>query len=120
MTVRVDRMRELIRREIARMLERGDVRDPRLQGIISVTDVELSRDLQYATVFISVMSADAAEVLAGLSHAVGFMRGHLAKALSVRYAPQLQFREDTSFAYGQHIDDILRTLHIPPSEGQEH
>ncbi|MBF0158381.1 MAG: 30S ribosome-binding factor RbfA [Magnetococcales bacterium] len=113
MTIRVDRMREQVRRELARVIERGDIRDPRLQGIISVTDVELSRDLQYGTVFVSVMNADAAPVIEALNHAVGFMKGSLAKALSVRYVPQLRFKEDTSFAYGNHIEGILRSLDIP-------
>ncbi|MBF0294231.1 MAG: 30S ribosome-binding factor RbfA [Magnetococcales bacterium] len=115
MTIRVERVRGRIREEIADMLQRGEVHDPLLSlSMISITDVTLSRDLQYAVVHFSVMGQDVASVLAGLQRAAGFMRSRVGRSLGLRHAPELKFVPDLSFAQGDRIEKLLKTIQIPP------
>lgn len=90
--------------------------DPRVGGV-TVTAVEVSADLEHATVYYGVLSDDAErvqEAQAGLEHARGFLRHILAEALTLRKAPDLVFRFDRSLARGQRIETLLRS--IQPSE----
>ncbi|MBF0153548.1 MAG: 30S ribosome-binding factor RbfA [Magnetococcales bacterium] len=117
MSVRTERVRVQIRREIADMLERGEVKDPRLTGLVSISDVEVSRDLSYATVYYSILGVDATDAAGeALNHAAGFVRSRLARRLKIRQIPILRFTRDTSFEYGNQIDRLLQSLHIPPTE----
>ncbi|MBF0176630.1 MAG: 30S ribosome-binding factor RbfA [Magnetococcales bacterium] len=124
MTLRTERVRVQIRREIATLLERGEVKDPRLTGVVSISDVEVSRDLSYATVYFSILGAGAsAEAMedagAALNHAAGFIRSRLARRLKIRQIPILRFVKDNSFEYGSQIDRLLQSLHIPPVEEKD-
>ncbi|MBF0426016.1 MAG: 30S ribosome-binding factor RbfA [Magnetococcales bacterium] len=120
--IRTERVRGEIRREIAAMLERGEVRDPRLTtGLVSISDVEVSRDLGYATVYFSVLGGDeGADIGAALNHATGFLRSRLAHRLRMRQVPLLRFVKDGSFEYGHRIDALIASLHIPPEEPEKH
>ncbi|MBF0098531.1 MAG: 30S ribosome-binding factor RbfA [Magnetococcales bacterium] len=131
--IRTERVAGLIRQEIADMLLRQEVHDPRLTGLVSITDVQLSADLQHATVYFSLMGGEG--VATGeskavveerlqscqrvLMHAAGFIRAQLGKRLStLRHTPQLRFEPDTSMDYGMRMDRLLHALQIP-SEGEE-
>ncbi len=114
MSIRTDRLRGQIRKEIAAMLVMGEVHDPRLAAMVTITDVKLSRDLQHATVFFAVMDAgERAETREALKSASGYIRGLLGKRLSVRHTPQLRFEADTSMEQGERIDNLLKSIHIP-------
>ncbi|MBS3897817.1 MAG: 30S ribosome-binding factor RbfA [Dethiobacter sp.] len=115
---RAQRVAEEMKREISDIL-RNELKDPRTVGIISVTGVNLTRDLRHAKVFISVFGSDEEqqETLAVLSKAVGFVRTEVGRRIRLRHTPQISFLLDKSIAYGAHINRVLRELN--PSEGGE-
>ncbi|MEA3442111.1 MAG: 30S ribosome-binding factor RbfA [Chloroflexota bacterium] len=101
MTRRSERTSELIKREISSLLERK-INDPRLNELISVTEVTLSPDLKYAKVFVSILGNETnkKEVLEGFGAATGFLRREVASHLKLKYAPQLSFYYDDSIERG--------------------
>lgn len=119
MSVRTERVCSEIQEEIASMLLRGEVKDPRLGGLISVTRVEISRDLQQARIFISVLGRDeqAGEAtVQALQHAAGFFQAQLGRRLRLRNTPHLSFVLDRALEEGHRMAALLAGLHIPPAE----
>ncbi|NGZ05740.1 MAG: 30S ribosome-binding factor RbfA [Magnetococcales bacterium] len=115
MSVRVDRVRGQIRKELAAMLQRGEVHDPRIAlSMVSITEVTLSRDLHYAVVYFTVMGQELAEVHQGLNRAAGFLRAQVGRTLGLRHAPELRFEPDLSFKRADRIEQLLKTVQIPP------
>lgn len=107
---RNDRIAELMKHEVDAII-REDVDDPRLQGTISITRVEPTRDLRYAKVYVSVLEPEYAKpVLQALKSAAGFIRKALGGRMSIRYTPELQFVEDQNIAYGIHIAQVLKQV----------
>lgn len=87
---RRQRVSELIRRDLAQILR--DLNDPRITGLITVSSVELSRDMSWARVYYSVLGAQAdAELDAGLKAAAGYMRRRLGQSLTMKRLPALRF-----------------------------
>ncbi len=107
---RSDRVADLLQREVAEMLYRT-IKDPRVGGV-TVTGVDLSPDLRNARVFYVFRgSAEEGERAAeGLAKAKGFIRRELGKRLQLRYAPDIHFKYDTSFDYGDKIERLLKTI----------
>lgn len=107
---RMDRTGEDIMRELTAILR--TVKDPRVTGLISIVRVEVTRDLSYATVYVSAMDGlDAAKAaVKGLTSAAGYMRRELGAALRLRHVPELQFVADDSIAYSARIAQTLSTL----------
>jgi len=99
---------EEIKRELARMIHE-ELKDPRIKGLISITDVEVTNDLRYARVYVSIMAnpEEQAITLQVLENAGGYFRSELAKILSTRLTPELVFQHDQSLAYGARINQIL-------------
>jgi len=89
-------------------LLRFETKDPRLTGV-SLTAVDLSRDLSVARVYFSLLdpNADPVPARAGLEKAAGFLRGKLGQAIKVRHVPELRFEHDDSAAEGQRIADLI-------------
>ncbi len=89
-------------------LLRFETKDPRLEGV-SITAVDLSRDLSVAQVFYSLLdpNGEVAPVQDGLEKAAGFLRGKLGRAIKVRHVPELRFEHDDSSAEGQRISDLI-------------
>ena len=85
-----------------------ETKDPRLSGV-SLTAVDLSRDLSVARVYFSTLDPDAdpQPVLEGLGSASGFLRSQLGKAIKVRHVPELRFLHDDSAAIGERIDNLI-------------
>jgi ribosome-binding factor A len=112
MTRRTERVNELIRHELSQMLLH-ELRDPRLEGLISVTRVEVSPDLYNARVYVSVMSetADQGEALKALKAAAGYIHKELVHRLDMRRVPFLTFQLDKSIEEGAtvlaHIDEVM-------------
>ena len=102
---RSTRVADQIRMEIADILLRK-TRDPRLQSV-TVTDVEMTRDLRLAKVYFTILDGSEGQVLEGLVKANGFIRGELSRRLSLRYSPELMFKKDES---GERRDRILLLL----------
>jgi len=107
---RSDRVSDMIRRVIGEMLLR-DLSDPRLVSV-TITAVEMTADLKIATVFFSAMGKQAQEEasLHGLQSAAGYIKKRLGKELRLRFVPDLLFKVDRTFDYGNQIDRLLKTI----------
>jgi len=108
---RPDRVAEAIREEIASFLAAG-VRDPRVMGFVTVTGVDVTRDLRSAKVFVSVMGTDEerATTLEGLNALAPQLRGPIGRALRLRSAPEIAFRLDESVARAARIETLLEQI----------
>lgn len=112
---RGQRVDDLIRAELARILQR-EIKDPRVQ-LASVASVKVSRDLKYATVNVSVLGEDderRLETIEALRQAKGFIRTQLARSLSLRTVPDLKFELDRGAEHSQKISEILENLNDDP------
>jgi len=105
------RVNELIRDELSELIARR-MKDPRLGGLVTVTEVDASPDMRQASVFISIMGSEAQvrETLDGLRAASGFLRRELAERLSLRNTPELAFKQDKSLEHGSHLLELMRRL----------
>lgn len=108
----LERLSDDIRRVLAEKLR--EVKDPRVQqGLLSITRVDVTSDLHYAKVFISVLGdTDEKQLLKGLRSASGWLRRELGNSLTLRYTPELVFELDNSIRRGAHINEILKSLDI--------
>jgi ribosome-binding factor A len=106
---RHERIAGEIRHEISAMLA-GELKDPRLAGLATVTEVRVTPDLKRARVFVSVLGTEAeqAAMMDGLTAACGFIRHELSERLQMRRAPEVSFVLDHSEEYGNRIDELLR------------
>lgn len=111
MRIRPERVAETIKREMAEILTQK-LRDPRLGGMISVTDVEVTPDLSLARIYVSVLAPDDArdKALAALTHSAGFVRHELAPRLGLREVPEIRFLLDTSIQQGARVEELLRRI----------
>jgi ribosome-binding factor A len=110
---RPDRLAEAIREEVARFLNEK-AKDPRITGMVTVTAVEVTRDLRTAKVFVSVLGdADRAKTFEGLDSLAGHLRSRLGKTLGLRSAPEILFRNDESVARAARIDALLSQIKEP-------
>ncbi len=105
------RVGEELRHALSDLLRRGDFHDPELADLnVTVTEVRISPDLRNATAFVTPLGGGAmGEALAALRRAAPFLRGQIARAINLRYAPTLSFEADTSFDYASRIDSILHS-----------
>lgn len=105
---RIQRIKTLIREEIGKMIITGSIKDPRISNLISVSDVEVSRDIKYAKVYISGFESNKSveKSVEALNHAGGFIQMKLAKRLKTRNTPILSFFVDLSIKHG--IDMIKK------------
>lgn len=107
---RIDRISEEVRREVDAII-REQLHDPRIRGTFSVTRAEVTRDLRYAKIYVSVLEeADRAPLLAALKRAAGFVRHELGKRMIIRYAPEMLFTLDHNIEYGVHIASVLKQV----------
>jgi ribosome-binding factor A len=105
---RSDRVAAAMREEIATFLA-NDAKDPRIMGLVTVTGVEISRDLRHARVFVSVLGSESqrAATFDGLANVASHLRGRVGRALRLRVAPEIEFRNDESVAHAAHIEQLL-------------
>ncbi len=103
---RTDRLASQIMRETERII-REEVSDPRTDCMFSITHVDVTRDLRYAKIFVSVYEEEKrAPMMKALKTASGFIRHHLG-GLQLRYTPELIFELDTTIEYGVHIASLI-------------
>ncbi|BBD65620.1 ribosome-binding factor A [Nostoc commune NIES-4072] len=116
---RVSRVAELIKREVSQMLLNG-IKDDRVgTGMVSVTDVDVSGDLQHAKIYVSIYGTDEAkaETMAGLKSATGYVRSELGARVRLRRTPEVLFLEDRSIERGNKVLALLNQLnHQRPPE----
>ncbi|MCX5513784.1 30S ribosome-binding factor RbfA [Kaistia algarum] len=105
------RVGELVRHALSEILARGELREPALEGVIvTVPEVRLSPDLKVATAYVMPLGGQNAEgVVAALELHRKFLRGEVARRVNMKFAADLRFRVDTSFAEGSRIDALLRS-----------
>ncbi|MEW6607468.1 MAG: 30S ribosome-binding factor RbfA [bacterium] len=100
----------LIKEEISDIITRK-IKDPRI-GFVTITDVEVSKDLQVAKVFVSIYGDDESKrnTLEGLTNARRFIHNELRKRMRIKFIPEIIFKIDTSIEYGMHINELLQEL----------
>jgi ribosome-binding factor A len=105
---RVDRISEEIKREISDIIQ-NELKDPRLPKLTSVISVDVSGDLRYAKVYVSVLGndKDKKSAIAALKSASGFIRREIGQRIQVRYTPELQFEIDNSIEQGIYISKLI-------------
>ena len=118
MSTRQEKVEELLKAEISDMIRR-ELKDPRI-GFVTITDVEVTPDMRFAKVFVSVL-ADEDERranLKALQSGAKFMRGELGKRIRMRTIPELEFRLDNSAEQGTRIFELLQKIkkHEPEKE----
>ena len=117
---RPERVAEAIREEVTTFLAE-DARDPRLVGLVTVTGVDVTRDLRHAKVYVSVMGSDddRRATMQGLESATGHLRSRIGRALRLRAAPEIAFRYDDSISRAARIDALLAEIRQPPPPDDE-
>ena len=104
---RIDRISEEVRREVDRII-REELNDPRISGTFSVTRAEVTRDLRFAKIFVSVLEDDKRDdLIRALVSAKGYIRRQLGRGIVIRNSPELSFVKDENIAYGVHIAKVL-------------
>ncbi len=108
---RINRISEEIRKVVSTLIING-LKDPRVSTMTSVTDVEVTGDLEYATIYVSVLGDDKAkdENLKGLESAKGFIRNEIAKQLDLRHAPKPIFKLDESIEHGIYMSKLIDSV----------
>ncbi|MGL5244134.1 MAG: 30S ribosome-binding factor RbfA [Sarcina sp.] len=109
---RSGRINEEVRKEVSDII-RNDVKDPRLNAMISVTQVSVTKDLRYAKVYISIFDNSEEkqkENFLALKNSAGFVRRELGHRMNLRYTPEILFELDKSIDRGMHIDSLLNKI----------
>jgi ribosome-binding factor A len=109
---RIARVAELIKREVSQMLLNG-IKDDRVgAGMVSVTDVDVSGDLQHAKVYVSIYGTEEAkaQTMAGLKSATGYVRSELGHRIRLRRTPEVVFQEDRSIERGTRVLSLINQL----------
>ena len=109
---RVERVSDLIKQQVSNIIK-NDLKDPRV-GFVTVTSVDVSRDLRHAKVFISVMGSDEdrSKSMEGLGRATGFIRSRLGNKIRIRHIPELIFRHDDSYEYAARIAVVMKQIEL--------
>ena len=103
---RSERVSGQLRRELAQLIQ-AEVKDPAV-GLVSVSDVEVTRDLSHAKVYVTVFKPEAAaDSIRALKRAAGFLRTRLGQELRMRNVPELHFTHDDSVEKGQRMDSLI-------------
>lgn len=105
---RTVRISEEMKREISAIIQ-SELKDPRLSRLISVTNVNVTKDLRYAKVYVSIMGKDEEKknALEGLKSAAGFIRREVGHRIQLRYTPEVQFELDNSIEHGAYISKLI-------------
>ena len=106
---RMDRISEEVRHAVDGIIR--SMNDPRIAGTYSVTRAEVTRDLKYARIYISVLEDDKADdLMQALKNASGYIRHELSGKVDIRALPQLIFERDRNIAYGIYINELLKKV----------
>jgi ribosome-binding factor A len=110
--IRLRRIESLLRSEISAMIMTGQIKDPRIEPLTTITEVNISKDLGHAKVWVSRFGDR--EAVAGsveaLNHAAGYIQGILSKKISLRIFPRLKFIRDDSMENGFRVVEKLRDI----------
>lgn len=117
MSTRTERLADLIRDEVSRMLLLREIKDPRI-GFVTVTSTEVSPDLKNVRIYVSVLGSEEARdlTLEALRGASGFVQRELFRNLRLKHSPVVSFRLDDSLERGERIERVLRQIHEGDSD----
>ena len=116
---RTDRVEEEIKKIVGSLIDNG-IKDPRVNGLVSVTKVIVSKDMKYCKIYVSMIGTkDIDEAMKGLDSAKGVVRKEIGNKIRTFNTPEVKFIYDDSMAYGQHIDDIISGLNIKHDDEDE-
>ncbi|CEG26837.1 30S ribosome-binding factor RbfA [Bacillus sp. B-jedd] len=121
MSLRANRVGEQMKKELGEIIGRK-IKDPRI-GFVTVTDVQVTGDLQQATVYISVLGDEEQRenTLKGLAKAKGFIRSEIGNRIRLRKTPEIVFEFDESIDYGNRIETLLTKIHNEEKQsGDDH
>ena len=105
---RIDRISQEVQRVIDRII-REDVNDPRIGGTWSIVRCEVTRDLRYCKVRVSILEEERRrDMMTALKKAAGFIRRELGRNMELRLLPEIQFELDTNIEYAAHINRLLK------------
>lgn len=110
---RLGRINEEMKKELSNIIN-YDINDPRLTAMVSVTKVEVTNDLRYAKVFVSVFGNEESQKKSfeALKSSLGYMRREVGHRVKLRYTPELILELDNSIEHGMHINKILSKLDV--------
>ena len=117
--IRRDRMNEEVKKTISEIVR--DMKDPRISPMTTLTECEVTSDLKYAKVRVSVYDKDDAVrkgTVAALNHAAGFIAREIGNRMRIRCIPSLKFKLDDSIEYSVHISEVLNSLHAERTQEQ--
>lgn len=115
----VDRINEDIKYYVSKII-REDIKNPKIQGIISITSVNTTKDLRYAKVYVSVYGTKYThQTFNELKKSSGYIRKCLSTMLKARNIPDLVFELDDSMEYGSHMDEVLKRLELEESNTKD-
>ena len=103
------RIAEEIRKIVSTMLING-IKDPRINSLVSVTDVEVTSDLSYAYIYVSILGGDEESTLDGLKSACGYIRREVGKNIKIRHTPEIIFKIDDSLLKGMYMDELIKKV----------
>lgn len=117
---RTRRIAEEIRKVVSTMLISG-IKDPRITSMVSVTDVEVTNDLSYAYVYVSILGGDEESTLKGLKSACGYIRKEVSRNVKLRHTPEIIFKVDESIKNGMYMSNLIKKVNegMTPSELDE-
>ena len=111
--LRLKRVESLIRDQVSNLIMMGELKDPRINSLLSITTVKVASDLTSAKLMVSSLEGEAklAKSIKALNHAAGFIQNRIGKQLRMRQTPRLRFEEDTSvrdsIALNRKIDSLI-------------
>lgn len=107
---RVDRIKEEVKREMSAIIR--TLKDPRISAMTSVVAADVSKDLKYAKIYVSVMGTDKEkkDTIEALKSATGYIKREIGSRLDLRCVPQPSFVLDNSIDYGMHINEIIHKI----------
>lgn len=108
MVDRTNRISEEMRKEVSNIIQ-GELKDPRLPMLISITSLSVTKDLRYAKIFISILGNDDEKknALVALKSAAGFIRREVGHRMQLRYTPEMHFELDNSIEQGVYITKLI-------------
>lgn len=108
---RGNRINEEVKKEVSNII-RNDIKDPRISAMISVTKVDVTRDLRYAKVYVSIFGDDESKksTLNALKSSSGFIRREVGHRINLRYTPEIIIELDNTIEQGMHIDALLEKI----------
>lgn len=108
---RSGRINEEMKKEISNIIQ-YNIRDPRMSAMVSVTKVDVTKDLRYAKVYVSVFGSDQQkeETMKALKSSSGFIRREVGQKVDLRYTPEIIIQLDETIEHGMHIDALLHSI----------